>query len=71
VRAVKIGVLAALIVVTGLALLWMTEAIPRADVREMTPKALGAVLVLVLASLAWSAVRGNPAGRDDTDKPVP
>ena len=70
-RIAKLGFLGALIVVTGLALLWVTEAVPHEDVREMAPKALGAVVVLVLAGLVWNALRGNPMERDETDKPVP
>ena len=70
-RIVKLGVLAALIVVTGLALLWVTEAVPRADLRDMAPKALGAVAILVIASYVWSILRGRTGAVDATDKPVP
>jgi hypothetical protein len=70
-RAAKIGAVAALVVLTGLALLWVTEAVPRADIQDMAPKALGAVAVLVLAGILWSVLRGGAGARDDTDKPVP
>ena len=70
-RIAKLGAVAALLVVTGLALLWVTEAIPRADVENMAPKALGAVVVLVIAGVVLSMMRGSSTTRDDTDKPVP
>lgn len=52
-------------------LLWVTDALPRDELRDMAPKAIGAVLILTLASFAWSAMRGAPHERDSTDKPVP
>jgi len=70
-RTVKLGVLGALIVVTCLALLWVTEVVPRADIKDIAPKALGAVVVLVIASVVWSAISGKTSKMDNTDKPVP
>ena len=70
-RTAKLGVVAALIVLTALALLWVTEFIPRADIESAAPKAFGAVAVLIFAGLAWSILRGNPGERDETDKPAP
>jgi hypothetical protein len=70
-RPAKLGILAALIVVTGLALLWVTEAVPRDDLWDMAPKALGAVAILTIAGIIWSSMRGSPHTRDDSDKPVP
>ena len=69
-RSAKLGLVAALIVVTGLALLWITEAVPRADVEDMAPKALLALAVLVIAGIVWSMLRGT-SSPDDTDKRVP
>lgn len=70
-RVIKLGGIAVLIVSTSLALLWVTEAIPRADVRDIAPKALGAVLVVMLAGVVWAAFRGGTDLPDSTDKPVP
>jgi len=70
-KPLKLGALSLLIVLTGILLLWVTEAVPRAELREMTPKAIGVVLVLILASYAWSVLRGEPTSTDHTDKPVP
>ena len=70
-RSLKLGALGLLIVLTGIMLLWVTEALPREELRDLAPKAIGAVLVLVLASFAWSTLRGTPSDRDQTDKPVP
>jgi hypothetical protein len=70
-RIAKLGAVATLIVVTVLALLWVTEAMPRADVERMAPKAIGAIVVLVAAAVVLSMLRGSPTTRDDTDKPVP
>ena len=72
-RSLKIGSLGLLIVMTGVALLWVTNAMPHEDLTDVAAKAVGAVVVLVLASLAWSMIRGDrsvPAD-DSTDKPVP
>jgi hypothetical protein len=70
-RTAKLGAVAALIVLTALSLLWVTEFIPRDEISRAAPKAFGAVAILVLAGLAWSVLRGNPAERDETDKRVP
>jgi hypothetical protein len=70
-RSLKLGALGLLIVITGVMLLWVTDAVPRADLSDIALKAIGAVVVLVLASFAWDAVRGTPASSDSTDKPVP
>jgi hypothetical protein len=69
-RSLKLGALGLLVVITGIMLLWVTDAVPRDDLKDIAPKAIGAVLVLVLASYVWSAMRGEPSG-DHTDKPVP
>jgi len=70
-RAIKLGGVAALLVMAVLALLWITEAVPRADIAEMTPKALGGLLVLILAGVALRALTGRTSTPDSTDKPVP
>ncbi len=70
-RVLKLGAIAGLVVITGLALLWVTEAIPREDVRDIAPKALGAVLVLIVAGAVLVSVRGKSDVPDPTDKPVP
>jgi len=70
-RIAKLGFAGALIVFAGLALLWVTKAVPEKDVRAMAPKAFGAIAVLIVVGLVWTAVRGNTAERDETDKPVP
>ena len=70
-RAIKLGALGALIVAAALALLWITEAVPRADVASMAPKAFGAIAVLLVAGIALAAVRGDTSAPDSTDKRVP
>jgi hypothetical protein len=70
-RAIKLGAAAALLVVATLALLWITEAVPRADIAEMAPKALGALVVLIVAGVALAALSGKTSAPDNTDKPVP
>ena len=70
-RIAKLGLAGALIVFAGLALLWVTKAVPEKDVRDMAPKAFGAIAVLIVVGIVWTAVRGNTAERDETDKPVP
>ena len=72
-RSLKIGSLGLLIVLTGVALLWVTDAMPHEDLTDVATKAVGAVVVLVLASLAWSVLRGDKATSttDSSDKPVP
>ena len=70
-RAAKLGAVAALIVLAVMGVLWMTEAVSRDELPGLTFKALGAVLVLVLAGVAWTAVRGSVSGPDETDKKVP
>jgi len=69
-RSAKLGLAAVLIVMTGLTLLWVTEAIPRAEIERMAPKALLAVAVLVVAGILWSALRGSTTV-DETDKRAP
>src|SRR6185503_12457885 len=54
-RSLRLGALGLLIVITGILLLWVTNAVPRADITDIAVKAIGAVLVLVLASFAWDA----------------
>jgi hypothetical protein len=70
-RIAKLGVLAALIVLTILALLWVTEAVPREQLTDIAPKALGAILVLEVAALIWSRVRGRTRVSEGSEKPVP
>lgn len=70
-RTAKLGAVAALIVLTALALLWVTEFIPRSEIANAAPKAFGAIAILFLAGVAWSVLRGNPAERDETDKRAP
>jgi len=70
-RSLRLGALGLLIVITGILLLWVTNAVPRADITDIAVKAIGAVLVLVLASFAWDAIRGTQPASDHTDKPVP
>jgi len=72
-RSLKLGSLGLLIVLTGVALLWVTNAIARENLTDVATKAVGAVIVLVLASLAWSMIRGDTSAptSDSTDKPVP
>lgn len=70
-RTLKLGLIGALIVLTVLGLLWVTEAIPRDDVAAMAPKALGAIVILILAAAAYSMLRGGSHQPDRTDKPVP
>jgi hypothetical protein len=70
-RALKLGAVAAVLVVTGLALLWVTGAIPRGDIAQMAPKALAAILVLTGAGAVLGAVVGRNDAPDSTDKPVP
>ena len=65
------GAVAALIVLAVVGVLWMTEAVPRDDLQDVALKALGAILVLVLAGVAWSAMRGTTGTPDETDKKVP
>ena len=69
-RSLKLGLVAALIVATALALVWVTEAMPRADVERMASKALLGLGVLVVAGIVWIALRGS-SEVDDTNKPVP
>jgi hypothetical protein len=69
-RSLKLGLVAVLIVATALALLWVTESVPRADVEQMAPKALLGIVVVVVAGVVLAALRGNSRA-DDTDKPVP
>jgi hypothetical protein len=71
-RSLKLGSFGLLIVLTGVALLWVTNAMPQEDLTDVATKAVGAVVVLVLASLAWSVLRGEKsATTDSTDKPAP
>jgi hypothetical protein len=70
-RVAKLGAVAVLIVLAVIGVLWMTEAVPRSELTGVTLKALGAVGVLVLAGLGWTALRGPSSTRDETDKPVP
>ena len=70
-RMAKLGAVATLIVVTILALLWVTEAMPRTDVENMAPKAIGAIVILVAAGVVLSMLRGSTTDTDDTDKRVP
>ncbi|HMC54020.1 MAG TPA: hypothetical protein VKH19_02520 [Gemmatimonadaceae bacterium] len=70
-RSLKLGALGLLVVITGVMLLWATNAVPRADIPDIAMKSIAAVLVLVLASFAWDAIHGTPASTDHTDKPVP
>lgn len=67
----RVGVLTALVVLTVLALLWVTEAVPRDQIEAIAPKALAALAILVVAGLVGSALRGNADAPDSTDKPVP
>lgn len=69
-RPLRLGALGLLIVVTGILLLWVTNAIPSKDLRDLAPKAIGAVVILVLASIAWDAFR-RPQHVDSSDKPAP
>jgi len=70
-RALKLGAVAALVVAATPALLWVTAAIPRDDVADMAPKALGAVAVLVVAGILLGLFRVGATTPDQTDKPVP
>jgi len=70
-KSLKVSALGLLVVLTGIMVLWITEAVPREELRNAAPKAIGVVLVLMLASFAWSTLRGAPPDRDHTDKPVP
>jgi hypothetical protein len=70
-RALKLGAVAAVIVVTGLALLWVTGAVQRGDIAQMAPKALAAILVLTAAGAVLGAIVGRNDASDSTDKPVP
>ncbi len=70
-RAMRLGGLAAVIVAAVLALLWITEAVPRSDVADMAPKALGAIAVIMVAGVVVTAIRGGTGSADGTDKPVP
>lgn len=70
-RSAKLGAVAALIVLAVVGVLWVTEAVPRDDLKDVAPKALGAILILVLAGVAWSAMRGPAGATDETDKKVP
>jgi hypothetical protein len=70
-RGLKLGAVAVLLVVAVLALLWVTEAVPRSDVADMAPKALAAVGILVVAGVALGAVAGRTDVPDQSDKPVP
>ena len=69
-RSLKLGALGLLVVVTGIMLLWVTDAVPRDDLKDIAAKAIGGVIVLVLASYVWSLMRA-PGTTDHTDKPVP
>jgi hypothetical protein len=70
-RSAKLGAVAALIVLAVVGVLWVTEAVPRDDLKDVAPKALGAILILVLVGVAWSAMRGPAGAADETDKKVP
>jgi hypothetical protein len=59
------------LVMAVLALLWITEAVPRSDIAEMAPKAFGALVVLIVAGVALDALSGKTNAPDSTDKPVP
>ncbi|HJQ22036.1 MAG TPA: hypothetical protein VJ867_16950 [Gemmatimonadaceae bacterium] len=69
-RSLKLGALALLVVVTGILLLWVTDALPAKDLRDLAPKAIGAVLILMLAGFAWDSFR-QPDHVDASDKPAP
>ena len=70
-RAVKLGAVAALVVLAAIGVLWMTNAFPREDLASAAIRALGAILVLVLAGVAWLSLRGPAGAADETDKKVP
>ena len=70
-RALKLGAVAAVLVSCVLALLWVTEAVSRADVARMAPKAFAALAVLVAGGALLGALAGRNEAPDATDKPVP
>jgi hypothetical protein len=70
-RALKLGAVAAVLVLSVLALLWVTGAVPRADVASMAPKALAALAVLVAGGALLGALAGRNDAPDATDKRVP
>ncbi len=70
-RAIRLGLIAALFVATGLALLWVTGAIERDELFTLALRALGVVAILAVAGIAYSALRGRVDAPDSTDQPVP
>jgi len=70
-RALRLGAVAALVVAATLALLWVTGAVPRSDIADMAPKAMGAVAVLVVTGVLLGLFRARVDTPDQTDKPVP
>jgi hypothetical protein len=59
------------LVLSVLALLWVTEAVPRDDLAQMAPKALAALAVLIVAGALLGAIAGRNDAPDNTDKRVP
>lgn len=70
-RAAKLGALAALLAFAVIGVLWVTEAVPRQDLKDAMPKTLGAIAILVVAGVVWSLMRGEHGTPDETDKRVP
>ena len=70
-RAAKLGALAALLAFAVIGVLWVTEAVPRQDLKDAMPKTLGAIAILVVVGIVVSLLRGQPGTPDETDKRVP
>jgi len=68
---VKLGLLVSLIAAAALAILWILEIVPRAQLGGIALKTFGVIVVLLAAGAIWRTVRGRADVPDKTDQPVP
>lgn len=68
---VKIGLLVSLIAAAALAILWILELIPRAELGNIALKTFGVIAVVLAVAAIWRSVRGRADAPDKTDQPVP
>ena len=70
-RALRIGVVAAIVVVAGIGALRIAGLITAAQMPWLTQRALALTALLLLAALAIGVVSGRASAQGSPDRPIP
>ena len=67
----RLWFLITLVAAAVLTILWINGVIPGGEIGGIALKTFASLAVLVIASVAWKAVRGRSTVHDSSDQPVP